>query len=82
MSFTPQQNWPAYRLLVESQQIENNRSRSAIQTYKRYSQIFNHVRAVKSEGQPMRSSKQLEKKMMLRAKLLVACRLVTVPADK
>lgn len=82
MSFTPQQNWPEYRSFVASKQIENERSRSAAQTHRRYAEIFDHVRATKDKDEPARSLAQLEEKLALRAKLLVAWRLIKGPTGE
>ena len=82
MSFAPQQNWPAYRAFVESKQIENERARSAVQTQRRYAEIVDHVRATKNKDEPARSLGELEEKLALRSKLLVAWRLLTGPTSE
>ena len=79
MSFIPKQNWPKYHSLIESKRIENERSRSAIETHRRYAEIVDHVRATKGAGEPVRSNAELQEKLALRAKLLVAWRLVKGP---
>jgi len=79
MSFAPQQNWPAYHSFVEPKQIENERSRSAMQTHYRYAEIFDHVRKIKSTDERVRSNSQFEDKLAIRKKLLIAWRLVTGP---
>ena len=78
MSFIPKQNWPAYRSLVESQSIKS--SRSAMEIHRRYVEIYNYIRSRKPEGEPLRSPEQLQEKLKLRAKLLVAYRLVKFPS--
>ena len=50
MSLTPKQNWSKYRLFVESKQIENERSRSAVEIQRRYAKIIDHVRSAKGNG--------------------------------
>ena len=82
MSFAPQQNWPEYRSLIESTQIEQERSRSAMETQRRYAEIYDHVQAAKNNDQPIRSLLQLEEKLALRKKLLIAWRLVLEPASE